>query len=139
MREKQNLFLITVLSFITLSIGMAWAGPKMNPGKWEITTQTEMAVMPSQSVKHVQCITADDMVPVSQDANQQCKVTDIVRSGNTMSWKISCGGQGGGMEGTGSVTYTGDTMKGVMNMTIKGAGNMQVKNVMSGRRIGDCD
>jgi hypothetical protein len=68
----------------------------MNPGKWEITTQTEMAGTPSQSLKHVQCITADDMVPVSQDANQECQVTDFVRSGNTMSWKIFGGGQGGG-------------------------------------------
>lgn len=42
------------------------------------------------------------------------------------------------MEGTGEVTYSGDRMEGVMNMVIQGAG-MQVKNKISGQRIGDCD
>ena len=34
--------------------------------------------------------------------------------------------------------YKGDTMEGTMEMVIQGAG-MQVKNTISGRRIGDCD
>ncbi|MCF8066966.1 MAG: DUF3617 domain-containing protein [Desulfobacterales bacterium] len=139
MKLNQNLFLITLFGFITISIGVAWAGPQMNPGKWEITTRTEMAGMPPQSITHVQCITADDLVPMSRDANQECQVTDIVYSGNTISWKISCSGQGGGMEGTGSATYSGDSMDGIMNMTITGSGNIQIKNIMAGRRIGECD
>ena len=135
----RKLFLITLIGFITVSIGIVWAGPQVNPGKWEFTTQTEMAGMPSQSINHVQCITADDMVPMSQDANQECQVTDIVYLGNTISWSISCGGQGGGMEGTGSVTYNGNSMDGVMHMTITGERNIQVKNIMTGRRLGECD
>jgi len=135
----RKLFMITLVSFMIVSFSMVCAGIHMNPGKWEITTQTEMAGMPSQSVSHVQCITADDMVPMSQDANQECQVTDIVYNGNTVSWKISCGGQGGGMEGTGSVTYNGNSMNGVMNMTITGGGNMQIKNTMIGRRLGECN
>ncbi len=135
----RKLFMITLVSFITVSFSMVCAGTHMNPGKWEITTQTEMAGMPPQSVTHVQCITADDMVPMSKNANQECQVTDIVSNGNTLSWKISCGGQGGGMKGTGSVTYNGNSMNGVMNMTITGGGNMQIKNTMTGRRLGECN
>jgi len=131
--------LLILAGFITLSICTAWAGPNMNPGKWEITAETQMAGMPPQRATHTQCITAEDMVPASKGANQECQITDIVHKGNTVTWKMSCGGQAGGMEGTGSVTYSGDTMTGTMDMVITGAGNMKIKNIMSGRRIGKCD
>lgn len=43
------------------------------------------------------------------------------------------------MEGSGSVTYNGNHMNGTMTMTIAGGANMQIKNIMTGRRIGECD
>jgi len=125
-----------VVISIVLLVGYAWAGPQMNPGKWEITTRTEMAGMAPQSATHTQCITADDMVPMSEDANQECQVTDITTQGNTVSWRISC--SGGKMNGTGSVTYNGDSMNGTMSMTIEPYGT-RVHNTLSGRRIGPCD
>ncbi|OPL12560.1 MAG: hypothetical protein AVO39_11485 [delta proteobacterium MLS_D] len=126
-----------MVSFAAFS-GSAWAEPQMNPGKWEITTTTEMAGIPPQSATHIQCITRDDLVPVSEDAQQECEVNDIKIEGDTVSWKIACQGEGGGMEGTGQVTYRGDSMNGTMNMTIKPYGS-NVKNTFSGRRIGKCD
>ncbi len=136
--ERKCLLLILCM-VIVVPMGTVWAGPRMNPGTWEITTRTQMAGMPTQALKHVQCITADDLVPVSQDANQECQVTDIVYKGNTVSWKMSCGDESGGMTGTGSVTYKGNSMNGVMDMTVSGGGTMRVKNTITGRRIGDCD
>lgn len=123
---------------IVLIAGAAWAGPKMNPGQWEITTKTEMAGMPSQSLTHTQCITSEDLVPMSGDANQQCQVKNMSTKGNTVSWEITCGGQGGQMDGTGEVTYAGDTLQGKMEMTIQGA-DMKVTNHISGKRIGPCE
>lgn len=134
---KKVFCLIFILSFI-VSFKTAFADPNMNPGKWEITTKTEMVGMPPQSRTHTQCITADDLVPMSRDANQECQVTDIRTRGNTVFWKISCGGQGGKMNGTGSTTYNGDSMNGVMDMTIVSYGT-KVKNTLSGRRVGACD
>lgn len=134
---KKVFCLVFIFSFI-VSSGTAFAGPNMNPGKWEITTKTEMAGMPPQSRTHTQCVTADDLVPMSRDAHQECQVTDIRTSGNTVSWKISCGGQGGQMKGTGSTTYSGNSMNGVMDMTIVSYGT-KVKNILSGRRVGPCD
>jgi len=135
---KKRLFLtsIAVVS-ITLMIGAAWAESLMKPGQWEITTTTEMAGMPPQSMTHTQCITSDNVIPMSKDANKECQVTDIKTRGNTVSWKISCGGQGGKMKGTGSVTYNGNSMNGVMDMTIVSHGT-KVKNTLSGRRVGAC-
>lgn len=130
--------LMSVLGVIVLISVWAWAGPQMNPGKWEITTKTEMAGMPAQSITHTQCIKNDDLVPMSNDANQNCQVKNIKTSGDTVSWEITCGGQGGQMDGTGEVTYNGDTMEGKMEMTIKGM-DTKVKNTLSGKRIGPCD
>ncbi len=129
---------MSIIGVMALSAGTAWAGPDMNPGKWEITTKTEMAGMPAQSLTHTQCITNDDLVPMSKDANNTCQVKNMKTSGNTVSWEITCEGQGGGMDGTGEITYDGDTMEGKMEMTIKGM-DMKVKNTLSGKRIGTCD
>ena len=133
----RSIFLSVVVFSLCLTVS-AFAGPQMNPGKWEITTKTEMPGIPPQTLTHTQCITNADLVPMSQDANQECKVTDIQTQGGTVSWKISCGGQAGGMSGTGQVTYEGDRMHGTMSMTITPYGT-SVKNTLSGRRVGNCD
>lgn len=131
--------LIGLVMSTMLCLGYAWAGPKMNPGKWEITTKAEMSGMPLQSMTHTQCITNDDLVPVSEDTSQECQITGTRISGDTVSWKMTCSGQdGGGMDGTGQVTYQGNSMYGSMNMTSKPHG-AKMRNTFSGRRIGNCD
>lgn len=134
----RKIIAISAVISTALFFSLAWAAPKMNPGNWKITTKTEMPGMPAQSMTHTQCVTNDDLVPMGDDANKDCRVTDIKTSGNTVSWKITCGGQGGQMDGTGQVTYEGDKMHGVMNMTMKSYGT-KVKNTLSGYRIGDCN
>ncbi len=136
-----KMFMMAVVFLVTLCLGTAFAaGPNMNPGKWEITTQTEMEGMPMSmpAVTHTQCIKGDELVPQSREANKECVVSDMEINGDTVSWKIVCSGANGGMEGTGKVTYSGDTMEGTMDMVIQGGG-MHVINKISGKRIGDCD
>lgn len=114
----------------------------LNPGLWEITTTTEMEGMPGMSPPpqtHTQCITAESLVPQSEEASDACQMSDVETDGNTVSWKVTCSEQeGGGMEGTGTITYNGDTMEGTMEMVMPAAG-MTVKNTIAGKRIGDCE
>ncbi len=126
---KRIIFMGFIFS-ITLSFGVAFAGPNLTPGNWEITTETEMPGMPitAPPVTHTQCMDQGELVPQSEGAGQECHVSDINVSG----------GQGGQMEGTGRITYSGDHLEGVIDMVITGAG-MQVKNKIRGHRIGDCD
>jgi len=139
MARKTTILGMMVVVSIALLIVHAWAEPQINPGKWEITTTTEMAGMAPQTATHTQCITTDNLVPMSEDANQECQVTDITTQGNTVSWKITCGGKGGNkMSGTGSATYNGDSMHGTMSMTVEPYGT-KINNTLSGRRIGACD
>ena len=137
---KNRILLITLILVILLMAGPVGAGLNINPGLWEFTTETQMqgaGNMQVPSETHTQCITPDNLVPMSQSASQECQVSDVVENGDTISWKIVCGGQGGKMEGIGKVTYHGNTMQGSMAMTISGT-NMQVTNHITGRRIGNC-
>ena len=137
----KKMFLIGIALFVTLFFNIAFAGPNMNFGKWKITTETEMVGMSGMKVPpvtHTQCLEKGDLVPQSNEASQECQMTDIKETGDTVSWKIICSGHNGQMEGTGKVTYRGDSMEGTMDMVIKGAG-MHIKSKISGQRIGDCE
>lgn len=138
--------LFIVLTVILISVSTSFAGPGVNikEGKWEITTQTEMPGMPANmsQMKHTftQCLTKKDLVPQSsqpQQSGQECKITQMKVRGNTVTWTMICKSQGGETKATGKVTYSGDSFKGTMKMTMP-QGNMIVTSRMSGRRIGDC-
>ena len=138
---KNRTLIPTLLLTILLMAGPAFAGPNINPGLWEFTTETQMqggGAMQVPAETHTQCITQDDLVPMSQNASQECQITNVVTSGDTIRWDIVCGGQGGQMDGSGEVTYHGDTMNGTMAMAISGT-NMQITNTITGRRIGNCN
>ncbi|MCK9229155.1 MAG: DUF3617 domain-containing protein [Syntrophales bacterium] len=133
-------YIVLVCSAIVIALwfGYAWAEPQMNPGNWEITTNIEMAGLPTQSMTQTICITEDDLVPVSPDESSECKITDIKTSGDTVSWKMTCSADGGGMDGRGQATYRDDSMHGSMTMVMKPDGT-EIRNTFSGRRVGGCD
>jgi hypothetical protein len=140
---KNAAFVIAIVSLITLPLGTALAEPDFIPGKWEVTTTTEMVGVPGMAgmvppVTHTQCLTKGELVPRSGQSSEECNISDIKINGDSVSWKMTCSGRNGEMDGTGTVTYKGDTMTGMMNMVMKGAG-MQIKNTISGKRIGACD
>ena len=137
--KTHMLFPVLMLAAI-LVVAPVVAGPNINPGLWEFTTETQMqgaGNMQVPSETHTQCLTSDDLVPMSQNASQECQISNVVTRGDTITWDIVCGGQGGQMAGTGQVTYHGETMEGSMSMTISGS-NMQLSNTITGRRIGPC-
>ena len=136
---KARILLIVLGSTIAMFVGSAFAEPNINPGLWEITTETEMVGMQGMNVPpqtHTQYLTQGGMIPLSEEASKECQITDVRESGNTIFWKIICSGQNGAMEGTGAITYHGDSLDGVMDMVIQGA-NMQIKNTIRGHRIGE--
>lgn len=140
--KVRNLFIIFIAMTVVF-IGNAFAGSNINPGLWEITIETEMVgtpEMPDMNIPpqtHTQCLSKEDLVPQSEEASNECKITDVRVSDDTVSWKIVCSGKNGSMEGEGVITYMGDSLKGVMNMVISGA-DMKIRNKMKGHRIGEC-
>ena len=128
-----------------LILGPAHAATlNMKDGLWEITTKMEMTgksdvAMPQQIVR--QCITKKDLNDprrTTPSADSRCKMTDYKLQGNTATWKMACEGQGG-MTGTGSVNYSGDSYRGNQTMAMKRSSQvMNMKMDFSGRRVGDC-
>ena len=136
----KRIFSLGLAFSIIFSMGTAFASPKFKPGKWEITTETEMVGMPMKMPPqtHTQCLTGEEFVPQNKQPGNECQISDVKTDGNTVTWKITCSTQGGQMEGSGRITYSNDTFNGTMDMVMKASG-MGIKNKISGRRVGDCD
>ena len=134
MKRKGFFSVLIAVSFMFAGFALA-GGVNMKPGLWEITTKINMPGMSMPPQTTTQCLTKDDLVPKSTSPNQECKITDMKTSGNTVTWTMKCSGQGGESTATGEVTYNGDTYEGTMVMTQNGT---KITMHMTGRRIGDC-
>jgi len=134
----KKLFFASMILLTAISISFAGSVPNMKAGLWEITIKTEMPGMEMPPMKHTQCLTKKDFVPQGpQQPGQECKIIDVKVDGNTVTWAIQCTTQGGKMKGTGKTTYSGNSFKGTMVMSMPQA-NMNITTHMSGKRIGDC-
>ena len=133
------LFVISVILLTVISISFASSGPNMQEGMWEITSKMEIPGMPMEMppTKTTQCLTKKDLAPQSSQSGQECKITQTKVDGDTVTWTMLCKGEGGDMKGSGKITYSGNSFKGVIKMSMVG-NNMEMTCYISGRRIGDC-
>ena len=134
----KKLFFASIILLTAISISFAGSVPNMKEGLWEITVKTEIPGMEMPPMKHTQCLTKKDFVPQgSQQPGQECKITDVKVDGNTVTWSLECKSPGVEMKGTGKTTYSGNSFKGTMVMSMPQT-NMNITTHMSGKRIGDC-
>jgi uncharacterized protein DUF3617 len=135
------------LAVISLASTAALAAD-MSPGSWEITMETRVPAEPGfapPSYSMTQCFTdADARDPsrvlggVSNPGATGCKYTDKSYSGNTFSFTMQCEGNFG-IKASGRVSYTADTMNGMIESTANVAGKpVQTQNKISARRLGGC-
>jgi len=114
-------------------------------GLWEMTVRAEVpGTKPMPPIVLKKCISAQEIQDLQAKASRppgsdQCKVLDQRTQGSTTSWKLECTGRMK-IVGDGSVTLTGDSysMQSAMVMTGADGKSMQVKNELSGKRLGDC-
>jgi hypothetical protein len=126
-----------------LLIGLASAVPlpaRATPAEtgdlWEDTLEMAIPGMPARPQTHRRCSARNaDAVPMANKDNN-CTMTDVKRSGNAMSWKMSCAGTPP-TTGAAEMVYEGrDRYRGTMTINADGRA-MTMK--MSGQRLGDCD
>ena len=136
----RKLFIISVVLLATVSFSLAGSKPNIKPGKWEVSTRMEMPGMQMNmpAMTHTQCITENDYIPQTSQPGEECKITKTKVSGDTVTWTMHCRGQGGEMNGTGSVTYRGDSFEGKIAMSMASS-VMSMTIYTNGRRIGECD
>ena len=128
---------------ILLAAGTALAtGMKLEPGQWEFrsTTQTTMSPTPQTEVT-TECVGNEEMSPEKFLAGTPgCSVTDAKATASGMSWNMSCTTPGGAMTGKAEFTSQGDSLEGVMTMSMQlGDQQFEIENRWSGRRLGPCD
>lgn len=130
---------------VLFSVSQAYAGPDMQEGMWEITSQIEVQGLPPGSVppnmSHTmkQCMTRQDAVPREQLKNPNCKMVDTRVEGNTVSWNMQCRNNEGLVDSSGRITYSGNAFSGETRVNSSGGGQkMNMVQKMTGRRIGAC-
>ena len=103
---------------------------------WEDTIEMNLPGFPARPQVHKRCSARGvDAVPMA-DKDNNCTLTDVKRSGGTMSWKMRCAGDPP-TTGSAEMVYEGtERYRGTMTMNAEGR-TMTMK--MSGRRIGECD
>jgi hypothetical protein len=117
-------------------------------GNWQITMELDIPGMPQgmPPMTTTRCVTkeqaADPSKLLPQDGARglpaDCKVSDIKTEGAKTSWSMKCDGQVA-MNGTGEVTFAGDTYTGLMKMTTDRSGQpMTMTMKYAGKRLGDC-
>ena len=122
---------------ILFAVTACSSGPSMEDGLWEMTSTMEMEGMPNgmPPMTYRLCLTKDNMVPTQQRRNQDCEKIEQDISGDTVTWRMRCTTNGAVSDMNGSSTYSGDTMKGTMQMT---SGSMQMTSRITGKRLGPC-
>jgi hypothetical protein len=121
-------------------------------GNWEVTITMEMPNMPNgmsmPPIKTTQCVTPAEAAdpqkalpqrPAGRGGNpDDCTVSDYKTEGSKVSWSMKCEGSTK-MDGTGEITYSGDSYTGVMKMNMdRGGQPMSMTMNYSGKRLGDC-
>jgi hypothetical protein len=114
-------------------------------GLWEMTIRAEVpGAKPLPPIVLKKCISAQEIQDLQAKASRppgsdQCRVFDQRNQGNSTTWKIECTGRMK-IVGEGSVTSSGDSyaMQSTMVMTAADGKVMQVKNALSGKRLGEC-
>ena len=139
---RATLFLFGIVFALILLCGNAFADPNLIPGKWEYTILVEMPDMPPDTkippITYTQCVKEGDFVPKSDEAAGECEMIDVRVVGDTVSWRINCSNPGAKMMGVGKAVYHGDTMESTLEI-IRDDGETEMKQSMTGRRIGNCD
>jgi hypothetical protein len=142
-------FAATTIVFATPAIfvaapAAAQVGYKADPqGKdelWDVTSKMEMPgmpmAMPAQTHRVCSAKGSDEgMVP----AREGCRITDLKRSGNTVSYRMACRSGNDDYTATGESTGSANAYQGRMQMSGKMQGeSMEMAMTYSGARAGNC-
>ena len=132
----------TRLAAITLlALPFAAAAQSLEPGEWQFTTTTSMPGMGEpRSFTNKQCVKKEDASKLPwerQDPAVDCKTTALKKSGNTVSWEVSCPKMN--MQGRGSAQLHGSSLESEMTMVGENNGQkMEVRSKTTGKRLGPC-
>jgi len=134
-------YLLLSLLLLLMPISPVSAGPDLQEGEWEFTSQTDMQGMPMTvpPMSFHQCMSDEQAIPQQEGKNPDCTMLEQRTSGNTLHWKMRCEYDYGRTDIKGSVSYSGSSMTGITHISSdQGGQNMNMTTRMQGKRIGPC-
>ena len=109
---------------------------RATPGLWEVTAKVELAgVVSPAPTTQTECLSQKDVEAdsVPEIEKGACRVTDVRRSGDKVSWKVDCGAVG---KGEGEIAYRSPTAyEGWMKLE---TGGTVVRTTLRAKRLGGC-
>ena len=115
----------------------------LEPGNWEMSVTSQMEGMPQPigPITRTQCFREEDARNPSRvlsPGSGSCEFSNRRESGGSYSFDVACTGQFP-MRGTGTVTYSAQTMNGTLDLSAEISGKKVGSNTrISGRRLGPC-
>lgn len=143
-RIRIALCVVSLLIASLAACGGGQSGPNMKEGLWEITIKMDMPCMPVQMPPQTyrQCLSQKEMIPKAQEQPGQTNCREVKREvkGDTVSWVIECKAEEGTVINTGTMTYRGDMLDGVVKVRVPDGrkGAMEMTQHMNGRWVGPC-
>lgn len=134
-----------VVAALSLAATAASAGSlKFKPGKWEMSTTVKSPMLPqAHTTTEKECITPEEARDPLKEmvTDENCEISDRSESGDALTWKMKCRGDGGQtMAGTGEIRTDGDAASGKMEVTMEMEGrSISMETNWKGKRLGDCD
>lgn len=139
---------VTVLCLPTVN---SLAAPSLRPGKWEMSTQTQIVgiAQPMPPLHMTECLsptqardpvkTATDRFRRSVAPGQQCNISHRAESGRSVTWSVTCTGSQP-LTSRGRVTFDNSSAyHGSMSSEIMSPiGPVKMMQSFQGRRLGAC-
>jgi hypothetical protein len=145
---------ISVLVTGMVTTSAAGAADEIRNGKWQFTTEMQMpaTAQPGSSVPagpgsntkmtRIACISQENPVPAGTQRDVQCKVDKMQRSGDTVTWAMTCTPpQGTPVRTDGVAHYAGTTMQGTFTTHMTAPNGTPADNPgrISGHYVGACE
>ncbi|MDM8541819.1 DUF3617 family protein [Desulfococcaceae bacterium HSG9] len=138
-KKKMITLIIVALTCLTANADAV----DMQDGNWEITVQAEIqgTSMKLPPMTYTQCLTSQNVIPMQSKSGQECEFIEKNVSGNPITWKMRCTGQGMKMDIDGKVNYQNTSFSGNITMRVNNPDGEKtvMKQKISGKRTGDCN
>jgi len=125
-----------VPAFLLVLPSLPVAAERIRAGLWEVTASVELPGVSSPSpTKQTECLSEEDVEAdrVPEIAQGACRVTDVRRSGDRVTWKLDCGAVG---KGEGEIVYRSPiSYDGWMKLE---TGGTVVRTSIRAQRLRDC-
>ena len=131
---------VAIATIAVLTGALVLAQSRLRPGQYELTSEMSSAGKTMPAITASECITAEvlkDQTKLLMSAadDQNCKVSDLVKAGDRMTFTFTCNEDGVQFVSRAEMNYGVDAYTGVVTTKTEG---QVITTRMSAKRVGEC-